>query len=165
MPKRRSHVLAALAALAVLLATTASLALAAEVSRTEYKAAVEPICKANAQADERILKGVRQEIKQDKLKPAAAKFARAGSALKAAWRELSAVEKPAEDTARLTKWLGYIKTEVGYFEEASRVLKAGKKSKLPKIVVQLEHDARLANNEVVPFGFRYCKSKSASSYT
>jgi hypothetical protein len=37
----------------------ASLAFAAEVSRPEYKAAVEPICKANTKANERILKGVR----------------------------------------------------------------------------------------------------------
>ncbi|MGN6275677.1 MAG: hypothetical protein ACTHNP_07080 [Solirubrobacterales bacterium] len=148
-----------------LIAIFASLAFAAEITRTEYKEAVEPICHVNARANERILKGVRQEVKADKLKLAATKFAKAASALKKTWRELSAVPKPTEDEARLNKWLSYIKSEIGYFEQAAKVLKEGKKSKLPRIVVRLEQTARLANSEVLPFGFHWCKSKPASSYT
>lgn len=165
MPRGKYRLTATLISVAALAALFASLALAAETTRSEYKAAVEPICQANAQADETILKGVRQEVKQDKLKPAAAKFARAAAALKKAWRELSAVPKPAEDSARLTKWLSYVKAEVGYFERAAKVLRQGKKSQLPRIVVQLERTARLANDEVLPFGFHWCKSRPASSYT
>lgn len=165
MLSRKGRHTAAFAAVAALVAAFASLAMASEISRAEYKEAVEPICRTNAQANERILEGVRQEVKQGKLKPAATKFAKAASALKKTWRELSAVPKPAEDVARLTKWLSYIKAEVGYFEKAAKVLKQGKKSQLTQIVVQLEHTARLANNQVLPYGFRWCKSKPASSYT
>lgn len=165
MLRAKGRLTGALALLALAATAFTSLALAAETTRSEYKTAVEPICKANAQANERILKGIRQDVKQGQLKPAASKFAKAGSALKTTWRELSAVPQPSEDTAKLTKWLSYIKTEVSYFEQASGVLKAGKKSKLPHIVVQLEHYARLANAEVLSFDFHYCKSKSPSSYT
>ena len=52
-------------------------AFAAEVSRDEYEEAAEPICKTSAKANERILSGVRKEVQQGKLKPAATKFSRA----------------------------------------------------------------------------------------
>jgi hypothetical protein len=54
---------------------------AAEFTRTEYREAAEPICKVDTEANERILAGVRAEVRQGKLGPAAAKFARAASAL------------------------------------------------------------------------------------
>lgn len=164
MLRRQVGIGSALAGVLLLLAFAASLAMAAEVSREEYKAAVEPICKKNVEADSRILKGVRQEVKQGELKKAAGKFAKAAAALEKAHRELSAVPQPTADEARLGKWLGYIKTEVKYLREASQALKAGDKHKLPRVQVQLERYVRLANNEVLPFDFHYCKSKPASSY-
>jgi hypothetical protein len=146
----------ALAVLALAL-TGASLAFAAETTRTEYKAAVEPICQANSQANERILKGVRQEVKQGELKPASVKFAKAAKALKQANVQLKAVPQPTADAAKLTKWLSYVKTEGELFESASKALKANDKNKAESYVVKLEHNARLANNEVLAFGFHYCK--------
>ena len=81
-------------------------------TREGYVAAVEPICKANTEASGKILKGVKGEVRAGKLKPAAAKFARAATALKKTWRQLSAVPKPTADTAKLSKWLGYVKTDM-----------------------------------------------------
>lgn len=165
MLKNKTKIGAAVLAAGLLLAVAASMAIAAETSRDEYKAAVEPICKKNVEANSRILKGVRQEVRKGELKKAAGQFAKAAAALQKAYRELSAVPKPAADETRLNKWLGYIKTEVHYLQEAAKALKAGDKRKLPKLQVQLERYIRLANNEVLPFDFRYCKSKPASSYT
>ena len=143
----------------------ASLALAAEITRDEYKAAVEPICKRNIEANKRILKGIRQEVKAGKLRSAGARFAKAATALDQTRRELNAVPKPEADVARLTKWLGYIKSEGGYLREAAKVLKAGEGRKLPRIQILLEKYIRLANSVVLPFDFNYCQSKPASSYT
>ncbi len=53
----------ALAAL-LALAATASLASAEEVTRDSYKAQVEPICKTDTEANERILSGVRQDVRR-----------------------------------------------------------------------------------------------------
>lgn len=141
----------------VLVVAFASLALAAEISRSEYKEQVEPICQANTKANERILSGVRQDVKQGKLAPAATKFRKAAAALKATYRELAAVPQPTADEARLGKWLGYVKTEAGLFESAAKALKAGNKNKAESYVVKLTHNATLANATVISFGFHYCK--------
>jgi hypothetical protein len=140
-----------------LLATTATLAMADEAERATYKAEVEPICKTNTQANEKILGGVRQQVKAGKLDAAGAKFSKAATALKKALGELKAVPQPASDAARLTKWLSYVKDEATLFEKGAKALKAGNKGKAQSIVVQLTHTANLANNQVLSFGFRYCK--------
>jgi hypothetical protein len=153
--KRLSLPIAAIATLAVLAA--ASLALAAEVTRDSYRAAVEPICQANTAANERILGGVRQEVKQGKLKPAALKFSKAAQALKRTIAELKAVPQPAADEARLAKWLGFVGTEAALFETGAQKLKAGNKTAAQSVVIRLTHNATLANNVVLPFEFRYCR--------
>lgn len=135
----------------------ASLASAEEVTRDSYTAQVEPICKTNTEANEKILKGVRQMVKQGKLKPAGAQFSKAAKALKGAYAQLKAVPQPPADAAKLGKWLSYVKTEADLFESAASALKAGNKTKAQTFVIKLTHNANLANNQVLSFGFRYCK--------
>jgi hypothetical protein len=146
----------------LLFAVAAPLALA--ITRDEYKAQVEPICKKNSEANEKILKTVRKEVKENKLKTAGAKFIKASTALKKTYNELKAVEQPTEDAAKLTKWLGYVKTEAELFNSAGKALKAGNKSKAQKFVNQLESNANKANAQVLAFSFRYCKFEP-SKYT
>ena len=136
-------------------------AFAAEVSRGEYKEAAEPICKSNTQANERILAGVRKEVKQGKLKPAAAKFTKASVALKKALKELEAVPQPAADEARLAKWFSYVKIEAELFASAGKKLAAGDKAGAQHVVTKLTQNANKANNEVLPFGFHYCRLEPA----
>src|SRR6201996_6151499 len=81
----------------------AASAFAAEVSRDEYKAAAEPICKTSAKANERILSGVRKEVKEGKLKTAAAKFAKAAKEQASTLGQLEALPQPAADEPRLAK--------------------------------------------------------------
>jgi hypothetical protein len=146
----------------LLFAVAAPLALA--ITRTEYKERVEPICKKNSEANDKILKTVRKEVKEDKLKSAGAKFIKASTALKKTYNELKAVEMPAEDTAKLTKWLGYVKKEAELFNSGGKALKAGNKKKAQKFVNQLNTNANRANAEVLAFGFHYCKF-NPSKYT
>jgi hypothetical protein len=157
---RQGRLVAALGALIVVaLMTLAGLALAAETTRVEFVAAVEPICKANTKANERILTGVQKEVKEGKLATAAARFAKAMSALKKTRAELAVVPQPPADKARLTKWLGYIKVEVALFEATAKKLKAGDKAGAEHMSVRLTREASLANNEVLPFEFRYCRAE------
>ena len=141
----------------VLLALGAPFVLAAEQTREGYVAAVEPICKVNTEANEKILEGVRQEVKAGKLAPAGASFLKAAAALKKAYTQLAAVPQPSADAAKLTKWLSYVQAEGGLFEKAGRALKAGQKTKAQMIVVQLTHNANLANDQVFAFDFHYCR--------
>src|SRR3954453_18934075 len=78
---------------------------AAEITKDEYKAQVEPICKTNKQASDKYLKNVRSLVKHDKLKQAGQNFSKAAVALEKAQKQLAAVEKPPADSAKLTKWL------------------------------------------------------------
>lgn len=154
--------IAVLLALGALL-TTASLAFA-DTTRTDYVAAVEPICKTNSDANARILKGVRQMVKQGKLAAAATKFAKASAALTKAEQQIAAVPQPAADAKTLSKWLGYLKTEASVLTKISKALKAGNKNKASTQVIILQHDANLANNTVIAFGFHYCR-QTPSKYT
>jgi len=158
---RGPRTITAAAALGILiLLSAASLAFAdlAE-ERVAYKAQVEPICKRNREANERVLKGVRKNISTGKLKLAASQFAKAAAALKKARTQLAAVPKPAGDEARLTKWLGYIKTEIELFEKASKKLKAGDKRGAQRMSIYLTSTANKANNTVLPYEFKYCRAE------
>lgn len=142
----------------------AASAFAAEVSRDEYKAAAEPICKASTKANERILANVRREVKTGKLKSAAAKFAKASKVQAQALKELEALPRPGADEARLGKWLGYLKTEADLFASAGKQLKAGKKAPAEHDIAKIAQAANKANSQVLPFEFRYCRQEP-SRYT
>ena len=144
-----------LVALAALLGAVPSKA--AEATRESYVEAVEPICKANTEANEKILEGVRQRVKTGKLAAAAGQFRSAAKALKGARTQLLRVPKPAADTTRLTKWLGYVKTEAQLFETVAAKLTKDEVTAAQKMVVRLVSTARQANNQVLDYEFRYCR--------
>lgn len=152
--KRTIAIVSGSLVVALILAATA---FAAEVSREEYKAAAEPICKSNTQANERLLAGVRKEVKEGMLKPAGAKFAKASLALKKALRELEALPQPAADEARLSKWFSLVKVEAELFATVGKKLKVGDKADAQRAIGKLYTNANKANNQVLPFEFRYCK--------
>ena len=160
--RTRTLVLATVGAMVLLLA--APLARGAEQTRETYTEAVEPICKSNAEASDRILDGVKGEVRQGKLKIAAAKFTKAAAALKKTLVQLKGVPKPSADQARLDKWLGYIKAEVELFERTAKKLKAGDKIGAQRMAVRLTSTANKANNQVLTFEFRYCRV-NPSQYT
>jgi hypothetical protein len=148
-------------AVLMLALVVAAAAFAAEVSRDEFKEAVEPICQANTKANEKILAGARKEVQTGKLKTAAAKFTKASGELKRTLGELERVPEPAADEARLDKWFALVKVEAELFASAGKKLKAGDKPGAEHIVNQLTQNANKANLEVLPFGFHYCRLEPA----
>lgn len=135
----------------------APFAQAAEVTRESYKEQVEPICKTNTEANEKILKGVRQKVKEGKLKAAGTQFEKAGKALHRAIVQLKAVPQPTADEARLATWLKYVGEEEKLFLKGASQLKQGKKTAAQQTVIRLNSNANKANNQVLPFEFRYCR--------
>jgi hypothetical protein len=144
-----------LAAFAVLFATVP--AFGAEITPDEYKAQVEPICKANLKANEKILAGVRENVKKGKLSKASKQLFGAAKALKKTRLELLRVPTPSADAARLTKWLAGVKTEVELLEAAGRKLAHGEKNGASQMVIRLKSNATKTNNLVLNYEFRYCK--------
>lgn len=156
--KRTIAIVVGSTVVALMLAATA---FAAEISREEYKEAAEPICKASAKSNEQILAGVRTEVKKGQLKTAAAKFAKASREQAQTLKELEAVQRPSADEARLTKWFSYLKIEAELFATAGRKLKAGDKAGAQHVFTKLSLNINKANNQVLPFGFTYCRLNAA----
>ena len=151
-----------------LFASVASLlvfaAVAVAIERPQYVELVEPICKKNKEASDRLLSGVKKLVKDDKLKRAGTAFKKAAIALEKAQKELSAIEKPVADSAKLTKWLSEIKAEVALMKTISAKFTQGNKSKATSLAVKLQNNATKANNLVIVFQFNYCKI-DPSKYT
>ncbi len=147
------------ATLAAALLVAAPLALGADPTREEYATKVEPICKANTQANAKILKGARTNVKEGKFAVAAKQFARAATALEKTVKQLKATAQPPEDQATLGKWLGYVSSEATLLRKVSTALKDHNKFKAQTEVVRLTRNANLANSLVSGFGFNYCKFK------
>jgi len=151
---KATGVITPVVALGILLGAVAG---AAEVTRTAYKEAAEPICRSNTQANERILAGVRTEVKRGELRRAAGRFERAATALHRTLGELRQVPRPPADRARLSRWLGFVAAEVELLEKTAAYLDAGEKGSAGGMVVRLESVASRANNAVFAFEFEDCR--------
>lgn len=154
-------VLALASVVALLVSVPVALAAEGELTREEYVAKVEPICKANTEANSRILKGVKDQVKNEKLVPAGKRFTRAAAALGTAVGKISAVPQPTSDAAKLTKWVGYLKSEKTYLEKIGTALKGKDKFHAQKLAVELNKNNNKANNTVISFGFDECRIDSS----
>jgi hypothetical protein len=131
-------------------------------TREGYVERVEPICKANSEANSRILKGVKEQVvKKDELVPAGKRFIRASTALGKTVRQIAAVPQPVADAAKLTKWIGYLKQEKTYLQQIGAALKGKDKFHAQKLAVELNRNNNKANNTVISFGFHECKIDSS----
>jgi len=162
---RKSSLPAVGLALIVALLVAVPVALAAEgeaeVTRGEYVAKLEPICKANTRANARILKGVKGQVKRGKLVPAGRRFVRASGALGRSVRTMARVPRPAADVTRLRKWFGYLVREKRFLQLIGKSLKSGNKFRAQKLAVKLNRNNNQANNTVISFGFRECRIDSS----
>lgn len=131
-------------------------AFAADAEQERYAEAAEPICKQNKPQEEK-LKGARALVKNGKLDAASRLFTNAAKALKRTRAQLLQIPKPPADAAQLTKWLGYMKTEVQLFEAVARKLANGETTSANRMVIRLVSTAKQANNQVLDFEFRYCR--------
>jgi hypothetical protein len=148
---------AGLAVSAVLLfSLVAQAAAATDISRDEYRERVEPICKANTEANERILAGARNRVRAGEYGKAAAQFRSAAKALKRTRLQLLAVPMPAGDEPKLSEWLDGVKAEVGLLERVGQALTKGDLYAAQKLVVKLSTNANRTNAGVLAFEFTYC---------
>jgi hypothetical protein len=148
-------------AVALLAMVPAAIAAEGELTIDEYVARVEPICKSNAQANSRILKGVKEQVKQDKLGPAGKRFIRAASVLGTTVGKIAAVPQPSEAATKLTKWIGYLKHEQTFLQKIGKALKSKDKYHAQKLAVELNKNNNQANNTVISFDFHECRIDSS----
>lgn len=147
--------------LAVAVALLAIVPVALADERDEYAAQVEPICKANSEANARILKGVKGQVQKGDLKPAGRRFVRAATALGKTVIQIDKVPRPEAYEAKLTKWIGYLRQEKTYLQQIGGALKAEDKAKAQKLAVKLNRNNNQANATVISFPFKECRIDSS----
>lgn len=150
-----------MAGLLAALALTPAAAGGAEIDRDEYVERAEPICKTNTEANRRIFKGAKEEVRAGELKKASAHFSRAATAFEKTIEQLSALPRPTADEAKLQKWIGYLEAEQRYIARIGKALAQDDKDKAQMLSVRLNRNSNLANNTVLAFGFDYCRIDSS----
>jgi hypothetical protein len=157
---RRRFGAAIATATAIFLLAACAVAAAAEApTRSEYVPRLEAICKPDAEATQRAMKGARTDIQREQFAPAAAKFAEAQKIFGQTIKQIVVVPRPSADTARLNQWFVYLNRQESYLGQITTNLKAGRGIAAQRLISRFIHNGNLANHAVLAFGFNYCSFK------
>lgn len=146
--------------LAFALAIGALLVPAAEPTRPEYVARLERICKPGSEATQRAVKGVKSDVRHERLRVAAPKVERAKRIFARTVNAISAVPRPARDRATLSRWFAALGRERAALGQTAAALRADDPALFARVWGEFVHQGAKANNVVVSFGFNYCDFKS-----
>lgn len=149
------------AAVALVAAFVPAFAAAAELTRPEYVAQLEQICKPGSEATERAVGGMRSDIRAERLQPAATKFAKAKRIFAGTVSSIAKVPRPAADRATLTRWFAALGHETDYLGRTAAALRAEDIPRFQRVSGRFFQEGSKANNIVVSFGFNYCNFKSS----
>lgn len=154
------HPFAAVLIAALALAAPALGAEAVEApTRPEYVTQLERICKPRSEATQRAVSGMRADIRAERLRVAAAKFARAKAIFSRTVDSISPVPRPAADEATLARWFKALAKEEAYLGRIVASLRAEDVARFQRVSADFIHQGNKANNVVVSFGFNYCAFK------
>jgi hypothetical protein len=145
------------AALLALLAVAAVARGAEEPTREAYVATVEPICKSDREAAEKILGGTKDAIRDGHLKVAGRQLIRASASFNGTIRRLVAVPRPPADEAKLQKWFKFLRIVRDRIRQTGVYYKEGKRLQATHESIRVERSGNAANNVSFSFGFRYCR--------
>jgi hypothetical protein len=150
------------AAIAIAMLAIAPLAAGEEQTRDSYKAQVEPICQANRSANEKIMAGARDRVKDGKLALAGKQFIRVSDSVGGLIKKLAAVPAPSADKRRVEHWLGSMQLLEQRLREVGKYYKAGEKIKAAHESILAERAGLSANNTSIVFHFHYCRFSNVS---
>lgn len=155
---RRCRWIAA-ATLGAALLAGATAAAAEAPTRDEYVTQLEAICKPDAEATQRAMKGGRSDISAERLALAAGKFGEAKTIFAGTVRRISAVQRPPADAAKLSKWFTFLNKQKSYLGQITAQLQADRAIPAQRLTARFIHNGNLANSVVLAFGFNYCSFK------
>jgi len=128
-----------------------------EPTRESYVAAVEPICKRDREAGERILSGTKDNINNGKLAVAGRQLIRASGRLGETIGQIVAVPRPPADETKLQKWFGFLRIVKDRIRKTGKFFKEGKRLEATHESIRAEKSGNAANNVSFAFHFRYCR--------
>lgn len=126
-------------------------------TEAEYVATVEPICKRDREAGERILKGVRDNIDEGRLHVAGNQLIRASRRFGATLGELVKVPRPVAQEAKLQKWFGFLRKVKTRMAQTGKLYKEEKRLAATHETIRTERSGNAANNVSFSLGFRECR--------
>lgn len=155
---RRQRIVVALT-LAILTAS-AGRALADEgPTRAEYVGQLENVCRPDAEATQRAMKGARSDIQAERFGVAAGKFGKATRIFGSTVDDIAPVPRPSADKKTLARWFVDLRKQESYLGQITSQLRVGHGIKAQRLIARFIHSGNLANNVVLAFGFNYCSFK------
>jgi hypothetical protein len=145
--------------LTALLIFTASALAEESPTREEYVTQLEKICKPDAEATQRAMRGARSDVSAERLRVAAGKFGQATRIFGGTVKQISAVRRPTADVSKLSKWFGFLGKQELYLGQITKELQEEHAIKAQRLIARFIHSGNLANNVVLAFGFNYCSFK------
>jgi hypothetical protein len=153
----KSIPIAVLASVLLLLAAEAPAAEAP--TRDEYVERLEKVCKPDALATQKAMKGVRADVRKERYAVAAKKFAEALSIFGSTLKQITAVPRPSADTDRLKQWFTYLKRQESLLGQITDQYREKHPITAGRLTARFIHNGNLANNVVLAFGFDWCSFK------
>jgi hypothetical protein len=157
--KTRRPLPAVLGAVLVLALTAAAPAAAEGPTRAEYVSQLEQICKPGSEATARAVRGVRADVRAERLAVAGGKFAKAQRIFGGTVATIAKVPRPAADRPTLQRWFSALGREQLYLGKMVEVLRQDSVAGFQRVSATFIHEGNRANNAVVSFGFNYCSFK------
>jgi hypothetical protein len=149
--------LGTLAASVIALLAIAPLAYGEEQTRESYKAQAEPICQANREANERIMDGARERLKQKKLDAVGKQFIRLSGSFGVMIAKLLPIPAPSADDHRVDRWFEQMRLLQQRLRNVGKYYKAGEEIKATHESILAERAGITANNTSIVFHFNYCR--------
>lgn len=146
-----------LVAIAAALLTAVPLAHGEEQTRETYKARVEPICKANREANERIMDGAQRRINQRQFVAVGKQFIRVSESFGGLIPKLATVPPPVGDERRVERWVEQMRLLKARLRRTGRYYKEGEDIKAAHEAILAERSGIAANNISIVFKVRYCR--------
>lgn len=148
---------AALVVVATLAVAAPAFGIGEPPSEAEYVATVEPICKRDRQAAERILRGARDNINAGRLRVAGNQLIRASKRFGATIGELVAVPRPPASEVKLQKWFKFLRIVKTRLAATGKLYKEGRELEATHESIRTEKSGNAANNVSFSLGFRDCR--------
>jgi nucleotide-binding universal stress UspA family protein len=152
-------VLRLVAAMSLAMLAPTAVAAAESPERAEYVTRLESVCKPGVEATQRAVRGLRSDIKAERLSVAARKLSSAARIFDGTVRSISPVPRPPLDGTQLAKWFDYLELQEAYLAKAAAALRAERIVGYQHNAVRFVHTGNLANDVVIAFGFNYCRFK------
>jgi len=128
-----------------------------EQTQESYKERIEPICKGNRIANERIMSGARQRIKRKMWVPVGKQFIRVSGSFGRLIKRLGPVPPPVGYERTVQRWAKFMRLVKLRLFKVGKLYKAGEDIKAAHMSILAERAGISANNISIVFKVRECR--------